>query len=96
MPTTVPIDIGTLIFRKPTAENRFRTCVQCGVSVKSIVLRHRAGESVEQMVASNALLTPEQIHAALAYYYLNTDEINAAIADDDAAYAAGTKATHHP
>jgi uncharacterized protein (DUF433 family) len=86
-----PTDIGTLIFRKATAGGGFRTCVQGGVSVKNIVLRHRAGETVEQMIAENPLLTPERIHAALAYFHLNPDEINSAIAADEAAWLEGTR-----
>jgi uncharacterized protein (DUF433 family) len=86
------IDIGTLIFHKPTAGGGRRACLKgSGISVKCIVNWHKMGLGPNEMLAKYSHLTLAEVYAALAYYHLNADEINAAIADDEAAWKAGTR-----
>lgn len=56
------------------------------ITVKDIVCLHEAGHSPEKML--NAFATPltlAQVHAALAYYYDHTKEIEASFAEEDKA-----------
>lgn len=49
------------------------------ISVRHIVERIRAGQSVEEILAALPHLTPAQVHDALSYYYDHRDEIDALI-----------------
>lgn len=56
-----------------------------GVSVSRIVGWHNLGLSPEEIVAKMEHLSLAQLHAALAYYHANREEIDRDIANDDAA-----------
>ena len=82
MPTV--IDIGTLIERSP--ERKGRPCITgTGVTVRRIAGWHNLGLAPEEIAAKIEHLTLAQIHAALAYYHANRDEIDTDIATEDAA-----------
>ena len=53
------------------------------VSLDSLVYLFREGMSVESMVESYPALTLEEVHAALAYYLANQEEIDAYIAEGE-------------
>jgi uncharacterized protein (DUF433 family) len=79
------IDIGTLIERSPEI-HKGRPCIAgTGVTVQRIAGWHNLGLSPEEIAAKIEHLTLAQIHAALAYYHANRDEIESGIADDEAA-----------
>ena len=83
MPTV--IDIGTLIERSPEIRNG-RPCIAgTGVTVRRIAGWHNLGLTPEEIAAKVEHLTLAQIHAALAYYHANRDEIDSDIAAEEAA-----------
>lgn len=83
MSTTV--DIGSLIRRSPEIR-KGRPCIAgTGVTVRRIAGWHNLGLTPEEIAAKIEHLTLAQIHAALAYYYANRDEIDADIASEEAA-----------
>jgi uncharacterized protein (DUF433 family) len=54
------------------------------IRVYNVVFLHKEGASDEKIREAYPGLTPAQIHAALAYYYDNRDEIDAELAEDEA------------
>ena len=81
MPATV--DIGSLIARSPRIR-KGRPCIAgTGVTVKRIAGWHNLGLSPEEIAAKIEHLTLAQIHAALAYYHANREEIDSDIARDE-------------
>lgn len=56
-----------------------------GISVRTIVERFRLGETPEHIAAIYPILTLAQVHAALSYYYDHPQEIEAYIAENEAA-----------
>jgi uncharacterized protein (DUF433 family) len=83
MPTIV--DIGTLIERSPEIR-KGRPCIAgTGATVRRIAGWHNLGLTPEEIAAKIEHLTLAQIHAALAYYHSNRDEIGSDIASEEAA-----------
>jgi uncharacterized protein (DUF433 family) len=79
------VDIGTLIERSPEIR-KGRPCIAgTGVTVMRIAGWHNLGLSPEEIAARIEHLTLAQIHAALAYYHANRDEIDGDIAREEAA-----------
>ena len=77
-------DIGQLIDRSPKVRNG-RPCIAgTGISVHRIVGWYKLGFSPEQMVDRIGHVSLAQIHAALAYYHANQDEIESDIATEQA------------
>src|SRR6266849_2288714 len=83
MPTTV--DIGTLIERSPEIRKGRSRIAGTGVTVMRIAWWSNLGLTPEEIVGKFDHLTLAQIHAALAYYHANREEIDADIADEEAA-----------
>jgi uncharacterized protein (DUF433 family) len=82
---SVSFDIGSLIASKPGV-NGGRPCIAgTGTSVRCIAVYDMQGYSPEEIVADRPYLTLAQVHAALAYYWANTSEIEADLAADEAA-----------
>jgi uncharacterized protein (DUF433 family) len=78
------VDIGTLIERSPEIR-KGRPCVAgTGVTVRRIAGWHNLGLTPEEIAAKIEHLTLAQIHAALAYYHANQDEIDSDIAKEEA------------
>ena len=78
MPTA--IDIGTLIERSPAIRGG-RPCIAgTGVSVRRIAEWHNLGLAPEEIAAKIEHLSLAQVHAALAYYHANRQEIDEDIA----------------
>jgi len=79
------VDIGTLIERSPEIR-RGRPCIAgTGVTVRRIAGWHNLGLTPEEIAAKIEHLTLAQIHAALAYYHANRNEIDSDIAAEEAA-----------
>jgi len=53
------------------------------VRVYNVAFLHKDGATDDKIREAYADLTPAQIHAALAYYYDNRDEIDAELAEDE-------------
>jgi uncharacterized protein (DUF433 family) len=78
-------NIGTLIESSPEIR-KGRPCIAgTGVTVMRIAGWNNLGLSPEEITAKFEHLTLPQIHAALAYYRANRNEIDADIAAEDAA-----------
>ena len=88
--TTTPVDIGTLIARSPETKNGRAYIAGTGVLVMRIAGWYRLGWSAEE-IARQVVLTLAQVHAALAYYHANYDEIEAQIAEEGSLYEQGLR-----
>lgn len=53
------------------------------IRVKNIVVLLKGGKTPEQMLVEYPSLSLAQVHAALAYYYDNTEEIELALEEDE-------------
>jgi uncharacterized protein (DUF433 family) len=82
---TASVDIGTLITRSPEIRGGRPRVAGTGVTVQRIVGWYKLGWSPEEIARRIGHLSLAQVHAALAYYHANRDEIEAAIAEDEAA-----------
>ena len=79
------IDIRTLIERSPEIR-KGRPCIAgTGVTVRRIAGWYNLGLTPEEIAAKIEHLTLAQIHAALAYYHANRDEIDSDIAAEESA-----------
>lgn len=62
-----------------------RPCIAgTGISVHRIAILHNLGHSPEEITRKYEHLTTAGVHAALAYYFANKQEVDAEIADDEA------------
>jgi uncharacterized protein (DUF433 family) len=82
--TTVTVDIGTLIVRTPDVRGGRPRIAGTGVTVQRIVGWYKLGLSPDEIAEEIGHLSLAQIHAALAYYHANREEIESAIAVDEA------------
>ena len=78
------IDIGTLIVRTPWIRGGRPRIAGTGVTVRRIVGWYKLGLSPEEIADQFGHLNLAQVHAALAYYHANREEVEADIAAEDA------------
>src|SRR5438270_277954 len=78
------IDIGTLIVRTPEVRGGRPRLAGTGVTVRRVVGWYKLGLSPEEIVDRIGHLSLAQVHAALAYYHANREEIETDIVADDA------------
>jgi uncharacterized protein (DUF433 family) len=76
--------IGSMISRRAEIRDG-RPCIAgTGVSVRRIVQWHNMGQIPEEIVQTfGGHLSLAQVHAALAYYYANQEEIDADLASEE-------------
>jgi uncharacterized protein (DUF433 family) len=84
MTTMTFVDIGTLITRTPDVRGGRPRVAGTGVTVRRIVGWYKLGLSPEEIASRIGHLTLAQVHAALAYYHANQDEIEADISAEEA------------
>ena len=77
------VDIGTLIVQSPEIRGGRPRIAGTGVTVMRIVGWYKLGLSPEEIVSQIPHLTLAQVHAALAYYHANKEEIEQDLADED-------------
>ncbi|NBD35594.1 MAG: DUF433 domain-containing protein [Chloroflexi bacterium] len=77
--STITVDIGTLIVETPDIRGGRPRIAGTGVTVQRIVGWYKLGLTPEEIADRIGHLTLAQVHAALAYYHANRDEIEAAI-----------------
>ena len=77
--TTVAVDIGALITHTPEVRGGRPRIAGTGVTVQRIVGWYKLGLGPEEIARRIGHLTLAQVHAALAYYHANREEIEAAI-----------------
>src|ERR1039457_7159545 len=79
------IEIGSLIDRDPKIRGGRPKIAGTGLTVSRIAGWYNRGISREEIALEYPHLTLSQVHAALAYYQVNRDEIEADIAKEEAA-----------
>jgi uncharacterized protein (DUF433 family) len=82
--TTATVDIGNLIAQDPEVRGGRPRIANTGVTVQRIVSWYMLGLNPEEIADRIGHLSLAQVHAALAYYYANRAEIEAAMALDEA------------
>jgi uncharacterized protein (DUF433 family) len=78
------IDIGTLIVRTPEVRGERPRVAGTGVTVRRIVGWYKLGLGPEEIADRIGHLSLAQVHAALAYYHANREEIEADITAEEA------------
>ena len=91
-------EIGSLIDRDPTIRGGRPKIAGTGLTVSRITSWYKMGMTPEEITLEYPHVTLAQVHAALAYYHVNRDEIEADLAQEEAAALQwerqlGTKAT---
>ena len=81
------VEIGTLIDRDPVIRGGRPKIAGTGLTVRRIVGWYKMGMTPEEIALEYAQLTLAQVHAALAYYHANQEEIEADIAQEEVAAA---------
>ena len=79
------IEIGTLIDRDPAIRGGRPKIAGTGLTVRRIVGWYKMGMTPEEIALEYPHLTLAQVHAALAYYHANRDEIEADISQEEVA-----------
>ena len=78
------IEIGTLIDRDPGVRGGRPKVAGTGVTVLRIVGWYKRGLTPEEIATQYGHLTLAQVHAALAYYHANPEEIERDLAEETA------------
>ena len=81
---TGAIEIGSLIDRDPAIRAGRPKIAGTGVSVMRIAGWYKMGLSPEEIATQYGHLSLAQVHAALAYYHANPDEIEADLSEEEA------------
>lgn len=76
-------DIGTLIIQTPEVRAGRPRVAGTGVTVSRIVTLYKEGLNPEEIVEEFGHLNLAHIHAALAYYHANRDEIDNDLTAED-------------
>ena len=79
------IEIGTLIDRDPAIRGGRPKIAGTGLTVRRIVGWYKMGMTPEEIVIDYPHLSLAQVHAALAYYHANSEEIDADISQEEVA-----------
>ena len=77
-------DIGTLITQTPGICGGRPRIAGTGVSIRRIAGWYKFGLTPEEITAEIPHLTLAHVHAALAYYHANRDEMDAEMAAEEA------------
>ena len=77
------IDIGTLIVQTPGTCGGRPRIAGTRMPVRNIVTTVKMGSTPEKIVEDYQHLSLAQVHAALAYYYANREELDAAFAREE-------------
>lgn len=77
-------DIGNLIERRNEVRGARPVVAGTSVTVHRIAGWYKLGLSAEEIAENFGHLSLAQIHAALAYYHSNREEIDAYLGDEDA------------
>ena len=77
-------DIGAMISISPEICGGRPRISGTGVSVRTVVGYYSSGETPAEIATQIPHLSLAQVHAALAYYYANRDQMDAAMAVEKA------------
>src|SRR6266481_5655802 len=78
-------EIGTLIDRDPKIRGGRPKIAGTGLTVSRVVGWYKMGMTPEEIAMEYPHLTLAHVHAALAYYHVNRDEIETDLAQDETA-----------
>lgn len=78
-------DIGTLVTHSLDIKGR-PVITGTRTSVGRIVVLYKQGANAEEIARRMSHLNLAQVYAALAYYHVNRDEVEADLAEEDAEY----------
>ena len=81
---TSAVEIGSLIDRDPAIRAGRPKIAGTGVTVMRVAGWYKMGLSPEEIATQYGHLSLAQVHAALAYYHANPDEIEADLAEEEA------------
>ncbi len=81
---TSAVEIGSLIDRDPAIRAGWPKIAGTGVTVMRVAGWYKMGLSPEEIATQYGHLSLAQVHAALAYYHANPDEIEADLAEEEA------------
>src|SRR5438552_12121182 len=76
------IEIGSLIDRDPAIRARRPKIAGTGVTVMRVAAWYKMGLTPEEIVTQYGHLSLAQVHAALAYYHANPEEVEADLAQE--------------
>ena len=91
MAVNTSVDIGTLITKSPDIYHGRPVITGTRVSIMGVVALHKGGASPGD-IARRKHLTLAQVHAALAYYYANQQQVETEIAEEQTEYDAAAEA----
>jgi uncharacterized protein (DUF433 family) len=77
-----PVEIGSLIDRDPAVRAGRPKISGTGVTVMRVAAWYKMGLTPEEIAAQYGHLSVAQVHAALAYYHANTEEIEEDLAQE--------------
>ena len=81
-------EIGTLLDRNPKIRGGRPKIAGTGIAVKRIVIFYQSGLTPEEIAREYPHINLAQVHAALAYYHANREEIDLDIAEERAVFDA--------
>lgn len=82
MTTKTTVDIGSLIYSRPDLHSGRPCIADTGMTVHAIAVRHMQGMSAEEILEHFPDLDLARIHAALAYYFANREQIEFDLEED--------------
>jgi uncharacterized protein (DUF433 family) len=94
---TTAVEIGNLIDRDPAVRSGRPKIAGTGVTVMRVAAWYKLGLSPDEIAAQYGHISLAQVHAALAYYHANQDEIEGDLAEEEAfAESIGRDSTPEP
>jgi len=81
------VEIGTLIERESGVRGGRSKIAGTGLTVRRVIGWYKLGMSPEEIALEYPHLTLAHLHAALAYYHANREEIEAEINEEELAAA---------
>jgi uncharacterized protein (DUF433 family) len=78
------VEIGSLIDREPLIRGGRPKIAGTGVTVMRVAAWYKMGLTPEEIATQYGHLSLAQVHAALAYYHANPEEIEADLAQEEA------------
>lgn len=78
------VEIGNLIERRPGVRGGRPVIAGTGVSIQRIAGWYKLGWTPEEIAENYGHLSLAQVHAALAYYHANREEIDGYLAEEEA------------
>lgn len=81
--TTSAVDIGTLVSKSPEVYHGLTVIAGTRIPVMIIIYMHKDGVKAEE-IARRKYLDLAQVHAALAHYYANQQQMEKEMAEEEA------------